>query len=127
MVLNKLNEVLESKYYKMQINDPNLESIVSYTPKITAWNEEIATLEGKLDYTKQQIFTCEGGMKGERHKDEKTQTRLAHLLKKLNHKKESSEEQIRCIKTEKNNFNLDTRVKSGYKLVEAYKMVKNTK
>ena len=67
-------------------------------------------------------------MKGERYKEEKIQTKLAHLLKKLNHKKESLEEHIRCIETEQDNFYIDTtRVKAGYESAEAYKMMKNVK
>ena len=38
MILYELNKVLKSKHYKMQIKDPELESTVRYTPKITAWN-----------------------------------------------------------------------------------------
>lgn len=52
-ILHILNKVLESKYYKKQINDlSDLESKVRYKPKITAWNKEIAKLEGKLELTK---------------------------------------------------------------------------
>ena len=48
----------------MQIVDPDLESTVRYAPKITAWNQEIATLDGNLDKNKKHIFTCKVRMKG---------------------------------------------------------------
>ena len=64
-VLNDLNEVLESEHYAKQTIDPDLESKIKYTPKITAWNQEIAKLEGNLDKNKKHIHTCEGSMKEE--------------------------------------------------------------
>ena len=71
-ILQELNEVLESKYHKQhqqdEIDDPNHESRVRYTPKITAWNGDIAALEVKLERTTKNILTCEGSLKEERFK-----------------------------------------------------------
>ena len=127
IVLNELNEVLESQHYKTQTVDPDLESTIKYTPKIAAWNQEIATLDGNLNKNKNQILTCEGNMKGRRMTDGRIQARLAVLLKQLNHKKETYEAQIRSIKTDKESFYLDTRVKAAYESAEAYNMVKEAK
>ena len=103
-VLNELNEILESEHYKAQPVDPNQESIIRYTPKITAWNQRIATLDGNLNKNKQQILTCKNNMKGRRLKDRPIQTKLAILLKRLNHKK----------KTLRHRFEVSKQIKKGF-------------
>ena len=67
--LQNLNDVLESKHHNQhrqdKIDDPHPESRVHYTPKITAWNGDIATIKATLERSTKNILTCEGSLKKE--------------------------------------------------------------
>ena len=91
--LQELNDALESKYHSQyhskhrqdEIDDPHPESRVRYTPKITAWNGDIATEKATLERTTKNILTCEGSLKKERLKQNKNMhSKIAHILKLQN-------------------------------------------